>query len=98
MEVVDFVLEDAGVPAGGEDGFFFGVFVQVGDANLARAGDEGGKAGEAEAAFEELDVFNAEKFDFGVDDDVERDGGAFFFFQVGGWDWIQEVFAVFDHG
>ncbi len=79
MEVVDFVLEDAGVPAGGEDRFFFGVFVPVGDANLSRSGHESGKTGEAEAAFEELGGVVADDFDFRVDDGVERHGRAFFF-------------------
>ena len=98
VKVIDFMLEDASVPAGGEDGFLFGVFVPVGDADLARSRDKGGEAGEAEAAFEELDGVVADEFDFGVDDDVERDGAALFFFQFGRRNCFQEVFAVFDHG
>ena len=98
VKVIDFVLEDASVPAGSEDRFFFSVFVPVGNADLARSRDEGGKTGETETAFEELDGGVADEFDSGIDDDVEGHGAAFFFFQLGRRNCFQEVFAIFDHG
>jgi hypothetical protein len=98
MEVVYFVLEDAGVPAGGLDEVGFGALVEEFDADGAGAGDDGGKTGEAEAAFVEIFYFVARVGDYGIDDDVKRDGAAFAFGKIGGGVTFQEVFAVFDHG
>ena len=98
VEVIDFVLEDAGVPAGGLDELGLGALVEVFDADGAGAGDDGGKAGEAEAAFVEIFYFVAGVGDHGIDDDVERHGAAFAFGEVGGGVTFQQVFAVFDDG
>ncbi len=59
MEVIDFVLKDAGVPPGGLDEVGFGALVEVFDADGAGTGDHGGKTGEAEAAFVEIFHFVA---------------------------------------
>src|SRR5277367_3666102 len=45
VEVIDFVLQDAGVPTGGWDGLRLTVLVQILDSNASRPGDDGGKAG-----------------------------------------------------
>ena len=97
VEVIYFVLEDAGVPARGLDEVGFGALVEEFDADGAGTGDNGGKAWEAEAAFVEMFQFVAGVGDYGIDDDVERDGAAFAFGQVGGGEAFQEVLAVFDH-
>src|SRR5271154_3617616 len=98
VEGIDFVLEDAGVPAGGLDEVGLGALVEVFDADGAGAGDHGGKAGEAEAAFVEIFYFVAGIGDYGIDDDVKRDGAAFTFGQIGRGIAFQEVFAIFDYG
>jgi hypothetical protein len=98
VEVIDFVLEDAGIPAGGLHEVGFGALVEVFDAHGAGARDYGGKTGEAEAAFVEIFNFVAGVGDRGIDDDVKRDGAAFAFVEVGGGVGFQQVFAVFDHG
>lgn len=96
--MIDFVLEDAGVPARGLDELGLGVLVEVFDADGEGAGDYGGKTGEAEAAFVEISCFVAAVGDYGIDDDVKRDGAAFAFGQVSRGIGFQQVFAVFDHG
>ncbi len=96
--MIDFVLEDAGIPAGGLDELEFGALVEILDADGARAGNDGGKTGEAEAAFVEILHFVAAVGDDGIDDDVKRDGAALAFGEVGGGETFQEVFAVFDDG
>ncbi len=97
-EVIDFVLEDAGVPAGGLDELGLGALIEVFDADGAGAGHDGGKTGEAEAAFVEIFLFVAGVSDHGIDDDVKRDGAAFAFGEVGRGVAFQQVFAVFNHG
>ena len=59
VEMIYFVLEDAGVPAGGLDEVGLGALVEEFDADGAGAGDDGGKTGEAEAAFVEIFYFVA---------------------------------------
>jgi hypothetical protein len=98
VEMIDFVLEDAGVPAGGLDELWFGAFVEIFDADGAGAGNEGGKTGEAEAAFVEIPFFVAGVGDDGIDDDVKRNGAALAFGEVVGAEAFQQIFAVFDDG
>ena len=97
-EVIDFVLEDAGVPAGGLDEVGFGAFVEEFDADGAGAGDDGGKTWEAEAAFVKIFYFIAAVGDDGIDDYVKRDGVAFAFGEVVRGIALQQVFTVFDYG
>ena len=98
VEVIDFVLEDAGVPAGGLDELGLGALVEVFHADGAGAGDDGGETGEAEAAFVEIFHFVARVDDHGIDDDVKRDGAALAFGEIVRGIAFQQVFAVFDHG
>ena len=95
--MIYFVLEDAGVPAGGLDEVRLGALVEVFDADGAGAGNDGGKTWEAEAAFVEIFYFFTRVGNYGIDDDVEGDGAAFAFGKVGGGVAFQEVFAVFDY-
>jgi hypothetical protein len=96
--VIDFVLEDAGVPAGGLDELGLGALVEVFDADGASAGDYGGKTWEAEAAFVEIFLFAAGVGDYGIDDDVKRDGAALAFGEIVRGVTFQQVFTVFNHG
>ena len=57
--MIYFVLEDAGVPAGGLDEVRLGALVEEFDADGAGAGNDGGKTWEAEAAFVEIFYFVA---------------------------------------
>jgi hypothetical protein len=98
IEVIDFVLEDASVPAGGLDELRLGALVEEFDADGAGAGDDSGEAGEAEAAFVEIFRFVAGVGDYWVDYDVKRDGAAFAFGEVVRSVALQQVFAVLDHG
>ncbi len=96
--MINFVLEDAGVPAGGLDELGFCALVEIFDADGARAWDDGGKTGEAEAAFVEIFVFVAGVRDNGIDDDVKRDGAALAFGEVVRGETFEQIFAVFDDG
>src|SRR5277367_392132 len=97
VEVIDFVLQDAGVPTGGWDGLRLTVLVQILDSNAARPGDDGGKAGEAEATFVEILFFVAVIGDHGIDDDVKRDGPTLALGKVLRRQSFQQIFTVFDH-
>ena len=97
VEMVNFVLEDAGVPAGGLDELSLSVFVEILDSNGTRSGNDGGKTGEAEAAFVEILFFVAGVSDHGIDDDVKRDGTALALGKLLGRQSFQQIFAVFDH-
>jgi hypothetical protein len=77
MKMINFVLEDAGVPTGGLDELGFAVLIEIFDADGAGAGDDGGKTGEAETAFVETFLFVAGVSDYRIDDDVKRDGAPF---------------------
>src|ERR1700693_1839122 len=96
--MINFVLEDARVPAGGLDELRLGALVEVFDANSACPWDDGGKTGEAEAAFVEIFLFVAGVGDHWIDDHVKRDGAALSFGEVVGGESFQQIFAVFDHG
>jgi hypothetical protein len=97
-EVINFVLQDAGVPAAGLDELGFGALVEILDADGAGAGDDAGKAGEAEAAFVEISLFVAGVGDHRIDDDVEWDGAALPFGEVFRGERFEQIFAVFDYG
>ncbi len=98
MEVIDFVLEDAGVPAGSLDELRLGALVEIFDTDGARARDDGGETGEAEAAFVEIFLFVAGVGDYRIDDYVKGDGAAFSFGEVFRGEGFQQIFAVFDYG
>jgi hypothetical protein len=97
-EMVDFVLKNAGVPARGLNELGFGACVEILDADGAGAGHDGGKSGEAEAAFVEISLFVAFVGDHWIDDDVKWDRAALAFAEVFGGKGFQQIFAVFDHG
>src|SRR6202050_4899626 len=97
-EMIDFVLQDTGVPAAGLDELGFGARVQILDADGAGAGHDGGKTGEAEAAFVEIFLFLAGVGHHGIDEDVKWDRAALAFAEVFGGEGFQQIFAVFDHG
>jgi len=96
--MIDFVLEDAGVPAGGLDELRFCALVEVFHSDGARARYDGGKAGEAEAAFVEIFLIVAGVSDYRIDDDVKGDGAALAFGEVVRGEGFQQIFAVFDDG
>src|SRR5580704_16925544 len=78
-EMVDFVLKNAGVPARGLNELGFGACVEILDADGAGAGHDGGKSGEAKAAFVEISLFVAFVGDHWIDDDVKWDRAALAF-------------------
>lgn len=73
LEMIDFMLEDTSVPAGGVEGGGLAAVIEAVHGDDARTGDDGGESGEAEAAFEKCRLGTGMKDDFRVDDDVKRD-------------------------
>ena len=71
VEVIDFVLEDAGVPAGGLDHAGTSAFIEALDADGAGARDGGHEAGDAEAAFEKFHVVVAYRGELRIYDHVK---------------------------
>ncbi len=55
VQVIDLVLQDAGVPALGVDKLWFAVFIEIAHAHAAVARHLGGVSGDAEAALEEFE-------------------------------------------
>src|ERR1700683_5370130 len=96
--MIDFVLKNAGVPAGGLDELGLGACVEILHADGTGAGHDGGKTGEAEAAFVEISLFVAFLGDHWIDDDMKWDGAPLAFAEVFGGERFQQIFAVFDHG
>ncbi len=98
VEVVYFVLQDAGVPAGSADGTRLAQVVEAIDADAGRARDERGESGKAEAALEEVGVrFRIERED-GIDQDVKRNRLALAFHEKFGANVLNVFGLVFDDG
>ncbi len=96
--MIDFVLQNAGVPARGFDSFFGAMFIEAIDADGARARDERGVAGQAKAALKENDGGIGRKDDLGIYQDVKGDGAALAFGEHLGRSVFQELLAVLDYG
>src|SRR5579885_2204110 len=75
MQMVDLMLQDAGIPAFGRERPRLAALIQALDASPRRARDQAEEAGDTEAAFEELHrlAFQRERW---IDDDVKRQGTA----------------------
>src|SRR5688572_13103763 len=72
VQVIDLVLQDAGVPAAGPDRPRRARLVEALDPHGVRTGDHGDEAGEAQAALEVADRGVVLGHQHRVDDDVER--------------------------
>ncbi len=70
LEMIDFMLEDAGIPAAGFDYFRLALMVETIDADLPGTRYGRGEASQAETAFEEVDTFISES-DSRIDDHVK---------------------------
>lgn len=74
--MVDFMLQDAGIPAAGLDHSEPGFFVHALYANFSGARNDSHHSGHAQAAFEEFHRSIFQKGEPGVDDHMERNGSA----------------------
>src|SRR5271165_5181287 len=96
VEMIDLVLQDSGVPAGGFDHLLLAVTPEAFDADAMRAGHYGGEAGHAQAAFEKLDRIAMER-DYGIDDDRKRNREAFALGEGLRVHAFQQIFAIFQY-
>lgn len=95
-EMVNLVLKDARVPPGGFDVARLGVFVEEFHANGVGARHHCGETRQAEAAFEEVAFVHGHLHDSGIDEDVKRDGAAFFLQKILRRQSFQKILAIFD--
>ena len=98
VEMIDFVLENARVPARSVDGAGLRVFVEAFHTNAAKTGDQGGVSVDAEAAFEELDLLVAHRRELRVDDYVEGKWLALALGDLLGCHGLRVLRKVFDDG
>src|SRR5260370_18267114 len=98
VQVVYFMLKDAGVPSGGLDYAGCPFFVQAFHAYGARTRHESAEAGKTKASFEELNWRAGCGDDLGIDDDMEGNRFSFALEELFGGDSFGILTAIFDHG
>ncbi len=76
IQVIDFMLQDAGVPALGFDELWLAALIEAVHADTAEARHLGGVTFHAQAAFEELELRIVGNFQSWIDEDVKGNGAA----------------------
>src|SRR6266446_1691957 len=98
VKMIDFVLKNSRIPAGGLDAFGIAPVVKTLHTNAARARNQSKKSGQAETAlekFHDLIVFRA--LDSRIDEDMKGDGPPFAELQLLRGNFLVVFLAVFDY-
>jgi len=96
--MIDFMLQNPGIPSGCFHGTRLSLFVQVFHAYGPGAWNDGGKSGEAEAAFIEKRFVVSCQSDPRIDDHLKRYGPAIFVRKFLRRQILQRFFAILNHG
>ena len=79
VQMIDFMLQDPGIPAGSVDGARAPLFIQALDMNAMITGHESSEPRQAETTFKELDIGITHRCQNRIDDDVKRNRLTFTF-------------------
>ena len=97
LQVINFVLENPGIPSVGIDGSRFSPLVQVFNADSLRPRHDGGKTRQAEAPLMELDFILSGPNDLGIDEHVKWHRPPPFQCQFPGGKIFQDLFLIFNY-
>lgn len=96
--MIDFMLEDTGVPSGSFDDPRCALMIETGDAHFPCAGHQGGESWQAQAAFEVCRSRLSKPYNCRVHNDVKWDLSSTAFHQVRFAKRLLILSLIFDHG